>query len=203
MQSHKKKHRQVNDGRIHSWFKCSCYPTSISILLCNCVPPSIKPPQQVSLSSASTKAVPCNISHLPHQRLRRQKSPFSGLWWPLTQNLVVLQGKDPKAKDAQLGSVFYNELYRLRGDITENLTSKYFSKAGSAHFFHQICILLRLKAFKNRLCCVGGTYLTDIKYSTAISIGLKLAASPQLPTRSSAQVGAGGYAKSVCEKQEE
>lgn len=81
--------------------------------------------------------------------------------------------------------------------------SKYFSKAGSARFFHQICILLRLKAFKNRLLCVEGTYLTDIKYSTAISLRLKLAGSPWLPTRSSAQVGAGGFAKSVCEKQEE
>lgn len=120
-----------------------------------------------------------------------------------TKTPVVLQGEDPRAKDTQLGFIFYNELYRLRGDVTENFSSEYFSKAGPVHFFHQICILLRLKAFKNRLLCVGGTYLTDIKYSTAISIGLKLAASLQLPTRSSSQVGAGGYAKSVCEKQEE
>lgn len=148
----------MNDGRIRSWFKYSCYPTNISILLCNCMPPSIKSPQQVSLASVSTKGFPCDLSHLPHQRLRRQKSPFSGLWWPLTQTPVVLQGEDPKAKDTQLGSVLYNELYRLRGDVTENFSPKYFSKAGSAQFFHWICILLRLKAFKNRLFCVGGTY---------------------------------------------
>lgn len=99
------------------------------------MPSSIKSPQQVSLASVSTKAFSCDASHLPQQRLRRQKSPFSGLWWPLAPTPVVLQGEEPKAKDTQLGSVFYNELHRLRGDVTENFSSKYFSKAGSAHFF--------------------------------------------------------------------
>lgn len=142
------------------------------------MPASTESPQWVSLASVSIKESPCDRSHLPHQRLRTQKSPFSGLWWPLAP--AVLQGEDPRAKDTQLGSVFHNELYRLRGDLTENFSSKYFSKAGPAHFFSppQICILLRLEAFKNRLLCVGGTHLTDIKSSTAIPIGLELAASP-------------------------
>jgi len=79
----------------------------------------------------------------------------SAVWW----------GEDPKAKDTQVGSVFYNDLYRLRGDITENFSFKYFSKTVSAHFLPQICILLRFKALKNRLLSIEGTYLKDIKSS--------------------------------------
>lgn len=97
------------------------------------VPASIESPQWVSLASVSIKESPCDTSHLPYQRLRTQKSPLSGLWWPLAP--AVLQGEDPRAKDTQLGSVFHNELYRLHGDLTENFSSKYFSKTGPAHFF--------------------------------------------------------------------
>lgn len=176
-QSHKKEHgkwmmeESILGSNVHVILQQEAFDSAA-------VPASTESPQWVSLASVSIKESPCDASHLPHQRLRTQKSPLSGLWWPLAP--AVLQGEDPRAKDTQLGSVFHNELYRLCGDLTENFSSKYFSKAGPAHIFFfflfpQICILLRFKAFKNRLLCVGGTHLADIKSSTP---GLELAASP-------------------------
>lgn len=164
------------------------------------MPASTESPQWVSLASVSIKESPCDRSHLLHQRLRTQKSPFSGLWWPLAP--AVLQGEDPRAKDTQLGSVFHNELYRLRGDLTENFSSKYFSKAGPAHFFSPPPNLYSIKTWgiqEQAPLCRGNTFNRH-KIFHCNSYWFRACG---LPTRSSAQVGAGGCAKPVGEKQEE